>query len=104
MWIMRDGSRFEISMSVSSMVSFWRIHNSGATRSASASVQNTDGYLSPAIPLWGVALRTGYLHSQQAIPDVNFNPAAPDGPSHTLSVVGGFLLHRDRTIFRLFDL
>ncbi|CUS38821.1 Putative Porin (fragment) [Candidatus Nitrospira nitrificans] len=42
-------------------------------------------------PAWNVALRTGYLHSQQAIPDVNFNPAAPDAPSHTLSVGVGFL-------------
>jgi long-chain fatty acid transport protein len=58
----------------------------------------------PGYPAWSVALRTGCLHSQQAIPDVNFNPAAPDGPSHTLSVGGGFLLHRDRTISRLFDL
>lgn len=37
----------------------------------------------PGYPAWNVALRTGYLHSQQANPDVNFNPAAPDGPSHT---------------------
>lgn len=45
----------------------------------------------PSHPAWNVALRTGYLHSQQAIPDVNFNPAAPDAQSHTLSVGVGFL-------------
>jgi long-chain fatty acid transport protein len=48
--------------------------------------------LSPAShPAWNVALRTGYLHSQQVTPDVNFNPAAPDAPSHTLSVGVGLL-------------
>lgn len=45
----------------------------------------------PGYPAWNVALRTGYLHSQQAIPDINFNPAAPDAPSHTLSVGVGLL-------------
>lgn len=45
----------------------------------------------PSDPNWNVALRTGYLHSQQAIPDINFNPAAPDAPSHTLSVGVGLL-------------
>jgi long-chain fatty acid transport protein len=40
----------------------------------------------PGYPDWNVALRTGYLHSPQVTPDVNFNPAAPDAPSHTLSV------------------
>ncbi|NGZ11800.1 MAG: hypothetical protein CV088_20935 [Nitrospira sp. LK70] len=45
----------------------------------------------PSHPAWNVALRTGYLHSQQAIPDVNYNPAAPDARSHTLSVGVGFL-------------
>jgi long-chain fatty acid transport protein len=45
----------------------------------------------PKHPAWTVALRTGYLHSQQVTPDVNFNPAAPDAPSHTLSVGIGFL-------------
>lgn len=42
-------------------------------------------------PAWNVALRTGYLHSQQVTPDTNFNPAAPDAPSHTLSVGVGLL-------------
>jgi len=42
-------------------------------------------------PAWNVALRTGYLHSEHVTPDVNFNPAAPDAPSHTLSIGVGFL-------------
>lgn len=45
----------------------------------------------PGYPAWNVALRTGYLLSQQVTPDVNFNPAAPDAPSHTLSAGVGFL-------------
>lgn len=45
----------------------------------------------PGHPAWTIALRTGYLHFQQAIPDVNFNPAAPDAPSDTLSVGVGLL-------------
>ena len=45
----------------------------------------------PGHPDWNVALRTGYLHSQQVTPDVNFNPVAPDAPSHTLSVGVGLL-------------
>ncbi|ALA57462.1 OmpP1/FadL family transporter [Nitrospira moscoviensis] len=45
----------------------------------------------PNHPDWSVAIRTGYLHSEAAIPDVNFNPAAPDAPVHVLSVGLGFL-------------
>ena len=36
-------------------------------------------------------MRTGFLYSQSAIPDVNFNPAAPDSVSHTLSAGVGLL-------------
>jgi long-chain fatty acid transport protein len=45
----------------------------------------------PGYPAWNIALRTGYLHSEQVTPDANFNPATPDAPSHTLSIGIGFL-------------
>lgn len=45
----------------------------------------------PSHPDWNFAVRTGYMHSQSAIPDVNFNPAAPDSTVHILSAGVGFL-------------
>jgi long-chain fatty acid transport protein len=40
---------------------------------------------------WDLALRTGYLYSQSAIPDINFTPAAPDSNVHVLSAGVGFV-------------
>ena len=45
----------------------------------------------PSHPAWDLALRTGYLHSESAISDMNFNPPAPDAPVHILSAGVGFL-------------
>lgn len=55
----------------------------------------------PSHPAWNVALRAGYLHSQQAIPDVNYNPAAPDAPVHVLSAGIGFLCKENGRFFGL---
>ena len=48
----------------------------------------------PSNPAWEVALRTGYLHSAQAIPNMNFDPAIADGNIHVLSVGAGFICKR----------
>lgn len=42
-------------------------------------------------PDWNLAIRTGYLYSQSAIPDANFNPATPDSITHILSAGVGLL-------------
>jgi long-chain fatty acid transport protein len=45
----------------------------------------------PSHPDWNLAVRTGYMHSPSAIPDVNFNPAAPDSEVHIVSAGVGLL-------------
>jgi long-chain fatty acid transport protein len=49
-------------------------------------------WLNPAfMPNWEVALRGGYWHSQNAVPDSTFNPAVPDADQDSVSIGLGLL-------------
>ncbi|MCG3774598.1 MAG: putative outer membrane protein [Nitrospira sp.] len=49
-------------------------------------------WLNPVwLPHWDVALRSGYTHTENPVPDMTFNPAAISISSNTLSVGAGFL-------------
>ncbi|HKW85919.1 MAG TPA: outer membrane protein transport protein [Nitrospiraceae bacterium] len=43
------------------------------------------------LPHWEVALRGGYWHSQNAIPDTTFTPSVPDSDNHAISIGLGLL-------------
>jgi long-chain fatty acid transport protein len=43
------------------------------------------------LPQWEVALRGGYWHSQNAVPDSSFSPTVPDADNHSISVGLGLL-------------
>jgi long-chain fatty acid transport protein len=49
-------------------------------------------WLNPGwLPHWDVALRSGYTHTENPVPDMTFNPAAISISANTLSVGAGFL-------------
>ena len=49
-------------------------------------------WLSPAwLPHWDVAVRSGYTHTENPVPDMTFNPAIVSLSSNTLSIGAGFL-------------
>ena len=49
-------------------------------------------WLKPApLPHWEVALRGGYFHSENAVPDSTFSPAVPDADQHSISIGLGLL-------------
>lgn len=43
------------------------------------------------LPHWEVAVRGGYWHSQNAVPDSSFSPTVPDADNHSISVGLGLL-------------
>jgi len=43
------------------------------------------------LPDWEIALRGGYWHSQNAVPDSSFSPTVPDSDNHSISVGLGLL-------------
>lgn len=43
------------------------------------------------LPHWEVAIRGGYWHSQNAVPDSSFSPTVPDADNHSISVGLGLL-------------
>jgi long-chain fatty acid transport protein len=49
-------------------------------------------WLNPAwLPHWDVAVRSGYTHTENPVPDMTFNPATISISSNTLSIGAGFL-------------
>ena len=49
-------------------------------------------WLNPAwLPDWDVAVRSGYTHTENPVPDMTFNPAIVSLSSNTLSIGAGFL-------------
>jgi long-chain fatty acid transport protein len=49
-------------------------------------------WLDPAwLPHWDVALRSGYTHTEDPVPDRTYNPAVASQPAHTISIGAGFL-------------
>ncbi len=49
-------------------------------------------WLNPSwLPHWDVAVRSGYTHTENPVPDMTFNPATISISSNTLSIGAGFL-------------
>jgi long-chain fatty acid transport protein len=49
-------------------------------------------WLDPAwFPRWDVAIRSGYTHTEDPVPNTTYNPAVASLPAHTISIGAGFL-------------